>query len=232
MPPGHEFSCQRHFLSPSRSANRWNDAAGSAGRQAPCPPARRFSRKAVRAGEGRRFGSGANERPAVRPSKQVANKAGGRSLRGSGSVFGKRQDVMCRRAAAEGGAPGIARRIEGRPLRRADNDPRLLRFAAQQAHRMPPDTIATGMPVRLLPGQCASRCRRADSACPRIPACGSRAFPGVQDNYRNGAAPCRTHQGGSVRESSGITIACARIRAAQTRRSGSVIALDNCRYRA
>ena len=28
MPPRHEFSCQRHFLSPFRSANRWKEAAG------------------------------------------------------------------------------------------------------------------------------------------------------------------------------------------------------------
>ena len=116
------------------------------------------------------------------PLKTGSEQADGRSSRGSGSVFGKRQDVMCRRAAAE--------RIERRPL------------------------------------------RRVDSACLRRPACGSRAFPGVQDNYREGAAPCRTHQGGSVRESPGITIACARIRAAPGHRSGSVIALDNCRYRA
>ena len=164
--------------------------------------------------------------------ESVANLRTAAPCEEAGACLGSDRTSCAAGPPPKGVRLGIARRIEGRPLRRAENDARLLRFAAQQAHRMPPDTIATGMPVRLLPGQFASCRRRADSTCPRIPACNSRAFPGVQDNYREGAAPCRRRRDGSVRESPGITIACARIRAAQTRRSGSVITLDNCRYRA
>ena len=142
-------------------------------------------------GGARRGGSKVRERckraTGRSPLTSGSEPADGRSLRGSGSVFGKRQDVMCRRAAAE--------RIERRPLRRAENDAPPARLTAQQAHRMPPDTIATGMPVRLLPGQCASRCRRVDSACLRRPDCGPRVFPGARADYRNGAAPCRRRQG-------------------------------------
>ena len=73
MPPGHEFSCQRHFLSPSRFANRWNDAAGSAGRQAPRPPAAGSPER--RCAPGRVEGSGAeptSDRPFA-PHKWGAN---------------------------------------------------------------------------------------------------------------------------------------------------------------
>ena len=74
MPPGHEFSCQRHFLFRPRFANRWNDAAGNAGRQAPRPPAAGSSER--RCAPGRVEGSGAvqtSDRPFV-PHKWGANR--------------------------------------------------------------------------------------------------------------------------------------------------------------
>ena len=204
------FFCRRAALMPGR---RRQETRGSRPRALlpPFPPegaARRGGSKE------REQSKGATGRTAL--MRVGSARADGRSLRGSGSVFEQRQDVMRRRTAAGEGCPGMA---AGTTAGIAAG----FVFAAWPANGPVAPAIAApdgGVPA-------FRRC--PDSVPPTRPVRGLWTMR-MEERRRNIAL----RSGGSVfrPENPANTAACARLRAARTRCSGARSMHDNCCYRA
>ena len=148
-------------------------------------------------------------------------RADGRSLRGSGSVFEQRQDVMRRRTAAGEGCPGMA---AGTTTGIAAG----FVFAAWPANGAVAPAIVA--PAIAAPDGGVPAFRRCPDSVPPIRQVRGLRAMRTEERRRNIAL----RSGGRIFRpgNPANTAACAHLRAARTRCSGARSMHDNCCYRA